>query len=196
MPDHLRQRNLKEPSSRNTVAIMTSAGEGMTDSCWSSSTVRVQADELDSGPGRDSRAGPGRPAGRQAAHAPAAGLPRAAPLTPGRSRRPVSGSVGRRAFEGECRHCASFHRGSLVCTLWTGTGTWRHPKMPVRWNLALRRRAPRCCGRRLFAPEPTGKWRKAGRPGHMEWPDRAARRGSDSGLRWFLPAAMRRIAEA
>jgi hypothetical protein len=30
--------------------------------------------------------------------------------------------------------------GSVICTLGSGTGVWRHPKVPIRWNLPRRRR--------------------------------------------------------
>ena len=61
----------------------------------------------------------------------------------------------------------SFHRGSVICTLCSGTGTWRHPKVPVRWNLpppAPGPKGPRAAG--CLQPKITGKWRKACRPGN------------------------------
>ncbi len=73
----------------------------------------------------------------------------------------------------------SFHRGSVICTLCSGTGTWRHPKVPVRWNLpppAPGPKGPRAAG--CLQPKITGKWRKACRPGSSSstWPPRASGR--------------------
>jgi hypothetical protein len=45
----------------------------------------------------------------------------------------------------------------VICTLWSGGGSWRHPKVPIRWNLPLQHRVPRCRGRlatKLHMPGP------------------------------------------
>ena len=55
--------------------------------------------------------------------------------------------------------CASFHRGSVICTLWSGKQTWRHPKVPFRWNLPLPRQAPR--PRPRLAERRSRAWRTA-----------------------------------
>jgi len=105
---------------------------------------------------------------------------RAAPLTP--ARLPVTGS-GRRAFKGEFSrlYCPFIGFRDLHAT--KQHAAWRHPKVPIRWNLPPPQPGTEVPGPGggLFAAEGHGE--KGGGPARaMGWPDqgRPGKRQADS----------------